>query len=1148
MKRKLLFSVVTLFAAVFSGGGNLSAQVDVTESYIGDVTVVSGNVGWHGSCSNNHKESDGKGWWNNQTISGSHAFNAPNTDGGAGESWSPAFGSAGVMMGRTMVLPAGNYTLSFEAFACNATNSEDPETMPAAGDAVTFLTGKDDVDITNTANAGDNTFHNVSFTFDVTTDNTAFEFGVKKLANESKIDWCQIKNVTLTLNSDNVFPVPNNNNTKFFYSGEQAWRPNTWSTEGQWDGSRFQVPFHELWVDKKDGTLSDATITASFTPTESGVYKVSAWVRAVSEAGNDVTGVKIFVGDAETDACTGSSVISGKGRLGTYTAMADGVAGTSFNYGFIIDKASINWLSFKNVVITYLGELPAADVEELIEQANTLLALDMDATVKDNLTTAKNNLSSVKSVANYNALVTAISDARASADAYALFVPEKTKALALGMTAAEVETYAPNVKALKVAEYNFVNTNYAYGVELGTWTAEGPTGSLSEQHWSGEEKPYLEQSGAAWNSGEWSISYSQDLNLPAGNYVFKVAGRKNPGNGVTMQLLVKNGETVLGSVNDFPEGGTGRGITKAGATQFDGENDLYANGGAGWGFEWRYVKFTLAEAATVNVAVKANATASHQWVSFCDATVLTDNEANISLITYNIALNGAQTLLADANYANVGGTDESNLVNDVADDATLDKTDKTAIETATAKLNADAETFKAGVAAWNAYALAKGYGEDINSTVLPYATTERLTAVTTELAATVNTAEDAETAAAAINTANRAAYESNAIAENVDGAKNRTSLIAGADGTSSVDWTTTDFCWLADSEPYTEADGNATNTYFDKNNVKSFAASQTIQLPAGNYILSVTARAQSGINSFKLKVTNNLAEESEVNLTAMGNANGVFGRGWNDFTVAFSQESYGDAVISIEADNTANDANLWMSWDRLRLYCIGGEGAVEISENATYTPVAMENVNVKLTRTIKASPAINTLVLPFSMTADEVTTIFGPDAKVYKVKDFVAETGTINFVNPNDGINANEPCLLTTSTASTAPYVLSNRRLEAGNPNPEANFEGGLSLKGSYEASTVVPQSENNFVLSNGQFYTVDSEVTQKGTRFYFSVDTSSPIKALNIAFDDEEATAIANINSKKAADGAYFNMAGQRVGADYKGFVIKNGKKVLVK
>lgn len=431
-KLKLLLATCAL---LFGGVNSASAETDVTASYIGNLDWIAGTNGE----AYGHQESNGIGWWNNQTtgLTGWHAFVK---NGDAYESWTGSFGGAGVMMGRTMVLPEGNYTLSFKAFGCNATNSAEPSALPSAGDVVAFMTGEDNIDITNTTSGG-NTFHNVSFTFDVTTANTAYEFGIKKLTDESKIDWCMIKDVTLTLNSTNITPIANNSIETFTYSlaGEDSkdtWHTNTWSTEGQGDGTRFQVPFHELWK-SSGGQLLDATITGTYTPMANGIYKVSAWVRAMNEAGGEISGVKIYVGDVETDACAGSSVRDGKGRLGTFTAMADGVSGTPFSYGFKIKDATINWLSFKNVTITYYAEMPEAEKTALLALIPTG---KMNATVQTALNGYKTAFQDNASVANYNSLSLYIPTAQASVDVYEsinnAITSYATKATALDATGA----------------------------------------------------------------------------------------------------------------------------------------------------------------------------------------------------------------------------------------------------------------------------------------------------------------------------------------------------------------------------------------------------------------------------------------------------------------------------------------------------------------------------------------------------------------------------------------------------------------------------------------------------------------------------------------------------------------------------------------
>ena len=185
-------------------------------------------------------------------------------------------------------------------------------------------------------------------------------------------------------------------------------------------------------------------------------------------------------------------------------------------------------------------------------------------------------------------------------------------------------------QALEVATYNYVMANFTYDVEMeaGAWIPEGPVGSLSGQHYDGSgTSSYLEQSSAAWGQNAWSISYKQDKTLPAGDYVFKVAGRRASGTGNTLSLVVTNindpGNPVeLGMVNDFPEGDTGLGINKNGITSFDADDEAgFANNNNGRGWQWRYVKFTLTSETTVQVAVEAEATTTHQWISFCDATL-----------------------------------------------------------------------------------------------------------------------------------------------------------------------------------------------------------------------------------------------------------------------------------------------------------------------------------------------------------------------------------------------------------------------------------------------------------------------------------------------------------------------------------------------
>lgn len=123
--------------------------------------------------------------------------------------------------------------------------------------------------------------------------------------------------------------------------------------------------------------------------------------------------------------------------------------------------------------------------------------------------------------------------------------------------------------------------------------------------------------------------------------------------------------------------------------------------GNGFGWQWRYVAFTLEEETTINVAVSASATSGQQWVSFGDYTIQTDNEANLAMIGYNIALNDAKLAKANDAYKNVTGA-ELTALNEAIAFETEGKTKKK-IEDATTALQNATSAFKEAAPAYDAF-------------------------------------------------------------------------------------------------------------------------------------------------------------------------------------------------------------------------------------------------------------------------------------------------------------------------------------------------------------------------------------------------------------------------------------------------------------
>ena len=216
---------------------------------------------------------------------------------------------------------------------------------------------------------------------------------------------------------------------------------------------------------------------------------------------------------------------------------------------------------------------------------------------------------------------------------------------------------------------------------------------------------------------------------------------------------------------------------------------------------------------------------------------------------------------------------------------------------------------------------------------------------------------------------------------------------------------------------------------------------------------------------------------------------------------------------------------------------------ITINETEDFTPTNTF-ANVTLNRTIKA--AMNTVVLPFELTADDIVTLGGEGAVAYTISDYADDN--LKFATA-ETVSANTPFFLKATAAGTS-FTFNKKFIEEG--MPESVFGDGIgSLLGSYAATFDVPMSDEMqtaYILSGGKFYKVDSAVTIKGTRFCILLDGEHNANTLGFTFEDGEANAINGIASETAAPEGIYNLQGQKVEKATKGIYIINGKKVLVK
>ena len=188
---------------------------------------------------------------------------------------------------------------------------------------------------------------------------------------------------------------------------------NTWSPEGASDGSGMTTPFMEYWRNAKDAAgLDDATISYAVTGLRpNNVYKVSVLVRQYDETTTlgVISGATLYVGSAEVDAATGVETTYTKDditkplRYGTYTLEGKADASGNLTFGFKVKSASFNWMSWKNVTVTHVGEVASEAQKTAYETAKTTAT-----TNKESLGFEKNEYAPYANIVPLTALTTTV--------------------------------------------------------------------------------------------------------------------------------------------------------------------------------------------------------------------------------------------------------------------------------------------------------------------------------------------------------------------------------------------------------------------------------------------------------------------------------------------------------------------------------------------------------------------------------------------------------------------------------------------------------------------------------------------------------------------------------------------------------------------
>ena len=227
-----------------------------------------------------------------------------------------------------------------------------------------------------------------------------------------------------------------------------------------------------------------------------------------------------------------------------------------------------------------------------------------------------------------------------------------------------------------------------------------------------------------------------------------------------------------------------------------------------------------------------------------------------------------------------------------------------------------------------------------------------------------------------------------------------------------------------------------------------------------------------------------------------------------------------------------------------------------LDENATTAPDDAEGVDVLVKRNIVAD-VWNTLCLPFSMTAEQVTTAFGDDVRLAEFTDWEVDGNNVKltFTEGATTIEANTPCLIRTATTGLTEFTVDGVDIEplrdrSGNlEEPFVDVKVGRQhgyFTGTY---TVKAVPTNALFLNNDRLWFCTGNNTTKAFRGYFELDGVEYSAEARLSMTvDSKATGITETNNRNYLDEGTYDLQGRKVNSKQKGVYIESGKKIVVK
>ena len=267
----------------------------------------------------------------------------------------------------------------------------------------------------------------------------------------------------------------------------------------------------------------------------------------------------------------------------------------------------------------------------------------------------------------------------------------------------------------------------------------------------------------------------------------------------------------------------------------------------------------------------------------------------------------------------------------------------------------------------------------------------------------------------------------------------------------------------------------------------------------------------------------------------------------NDKTVTITMTG-DETLMPFSLDRCTSLKNSWEGLGVQNVTSIDFIGEYQaVNTESPFAIAASKGSNVSYDRNFTMNQPC-TVCLPFALTAEEL-------ANVGKAYTLSAVSGSKATFTPVAAIEAYKPYLLIPSAdGKLLEEIAATKDIADAPAEAKTSVSGGYSFVGTLQAETSVKKDGMEvygFSASEGKFVHASDKASIDAFRAYISVPSTalSTAASRSIDLDFGGTTGINEIqNAQSSSAQATYDVAGKRVGKNYKGVVVSNGKKKIQK